>query len=504
MTEATGERIVVALITCILVPLILFLMSEGAAKLIDFLHPPASGSLPLSVFSARKKKVSRRKWRFATRLYKEGKFDEASTLFADMLSRFEAAGSAPGTASAGFMLGYCAQRLGRNEEAIKAYKRATAMPPPEPIDVWLLALRSLSYCQAKLEDFSAAIETFIRLSQICKEKGKHDESVKALATLANTLVHRGRVDEASAWFAKALELSQECGVEGRRAVLHDYSLLLHLMGRTRESVRYLREAVELLSRSADLSVQAHMHSSLSYFLRAVGDIQEADKISQKAIELSTQSGAVPASLYALHSRAILEWARGNRDKTFELLDRAETMPQMQEDPLVLRNRRVLLLLTRAWYKEEIGEFGEALALVDKAEPLIGDLALELAAELWRTRTLALAKSGQWSQARLLLSSDSRFVAARTIPYHNAQYEQALGVIAFGAKEYPAAVASLGRAWEFFETAGQVRDAAIASKHLAIVCRGMGDHALADEYRQKSVAIFVAMGDAVSAGEVAKL
>ena len=121
-------------------------------------------------------------------MYKDCKFVEASKLFADALNRFEAAGNSVGIVSAGVMLGYCYQRLRRYREAVRAYESATGLPPPQPIDTWLLALQSLGYCQAKLKNFSSATETFVRLSQICKENGKHDGSARALTTLANILL----------------------------------------------------------------------------------------------------------------------------------------------------------------------------------------------------------------------------------------------------------------------------------------------------------------------------
>ena len=491
------------LVFCVLLPALLYGASVLVAKFLDLILPGYADSAPLGLLANRGVPFITRKYERATELYKLGNLEDASRLWEEVLTEYEMSGNDLGIASTGLMVGYCQERLGKNREAIQYYTKATSIPPPQDRHSWILALRHLGSCQVAVEDHSSAIETFKRLSQVYKDNCERHESVAALVTLANVLTYKGRVGEASDWFNNALALSKELGsVEGRYAALYSYSLLLDLEGCTREAIGCLREAAELSRGVKDGRAPAEVYLTLSYFLRSVGEIQEADEISRKAMEMARESGNVPLLIHAQHSRAILEWAKGNRQKTFELLDRAEELIQsQQENANDLRVRRVLLWLTRAWYKEETDQFDDALAFLDKAEPLSTDLPLHLRAELYRSRTLALAKSGRWEEARSVLASGGPFATARSIPYCNAQYEYAAGVTAGAAKEYPDSLAALKRAVEFFEKAEQKRDTALACKQLVMISRALSDNLQAEQYRKRAIDIFLAAGDTKSAGEV---
>ena len=497
------------LVFCVFLPALLYAVWALASKFIDLILPGHADSAPLPLFTMSAPLLSR-KYEQAAELYKLGNLEEASNLWKEVLNQYEISTNGLGIVRTGFMVGCCQQRLGEYDDAIRSYTRVTSMPPPEDHDSWLSALRQLGFCQVQVGDYSSASLTFSRLSRLNTEYGNADESVRTLLHFANSLTHKGRTNEASEWFNKAIALSAELGtVAARIRALHDYSILVGLEGRTREAIRFLREAADRSLHLKERPVQAEMYLALAYHLRSVGEIQDAVEISDKAMEIASEPGNVFLLLYAQHSRAIIEWAKGNRDKTFELLDSAEQLRQCEKEKKNehderVRVRRVLLLLTRAWYKEEIAQFDDALTLLDKAEPLSTDLPLYLRAELCRSRALSLAKSGRWEQARAVLASGGTFATARSIPYCDAQYELTTGVAAFAAKEHEDSLAALKRAKEFFENAEQKRDTALACKELATVCRALGNSSQAEQYKRRAIDIFAAAGDTKSADEVAML
>ena len=500
------EQRVIGLVVIVITPIVLYLLSTGVMRLIDLLIPPENTSEAERYIALHPLFFWRRRFRKARKLYEQGNFEEASKILVKLLNRSELERNPQLILAMALMLGYCEVSLGRYASAIDSYTRATQVKPDVGPDAWFLAVRHLGYCQAQLEDFASARETFLRLSHIYKERQKPEESVRTLGSLANLLEQKGWLDEAADCFRKALELSTELAVpQGRRAILHDYALLLDLKGHTRDAIVLLREAAGLSLQVGDSAAQAETHLTLSYFLRSACEMPEADQILRKAMEMASESRDALVLAYAQHSRAILEWCRGNRSETFELLDRAEELLRTKKSAPQVQFRQLLVLLTRAWYKEESGRFDEALSILDIAEPMTTThTALSLRAEFCRTRTLALAKSAKFEQAHSMLNSDGPFGSTRSIPYSNAQYEQAAGVVAFAEKEYATALAKIAGAAEFFERAGQKRDTAVAFKHLTMVSKAIGNQSQSDQYRNRALELFAAFGDRPSADEVRAL
>jgi len=278
--------------------------------------------------------------------------------------------------------------------------------------------------------------------------------------------------------------------------LHNYSLLLKSAGRNREAIGCLQEAAEIATASGTPALQCHMFSTLSFIMCSIGRLADAENLCNEAHDRANLSGRSFYRGYALEVEAAIEWTKGNRANADRMLESAIAILGRDDNIMM-----AIVLLRKADFACETGDFDCALETLTRAEPLTPTMGLQNQVKLFRLRIQALAKLGRIAEARQLLDGCELFSTARRIPYQNAGLEQTAAVVTLAEQKYDEAITHLGRTLEFLEKAELKRDIASTCRLLGIAFQGIGKTTQSGEFFERARQIFLGFGDVTSAAEL---
>jgi tetratricopeptide (TPR) repeat protein len=306
----------------------------------------------------------------------------------------KAAAIDPDTPRLQYAFGSVLQRLGRLEEALTAFRRASRGDTPDPVRRTAIANATGNVLQGlgRIEEAEAEYRTALAWSP---------DSSTCHSNLANVLVALGRLEEAQSEYRQAIDLepSSDSPHVGLGAVFADF-------GQHEEACAEFRRAIELNSQNA----AAHLQLALS--LRAEGRLEEAGSEFRTAIDMGLEQ-AGPQLLICERFRKLqprLHGLRTGQDQPAnneERLDFAELCRQpfvrcyvlaahlyaeaFRNDPTVAENLRSGLRTAAAIaaVRASCGQGRDADALDDEAKAKLRRQSLEwLQADLARWRQWA--------------------------------------------------------------------------------------------------------------------
>ncbi len=191
-------------------------------------------------------------------------------------------------------LGYALVKLGEQQGANEAFRRALALQPAPRWRVNLhyqlgVGLRETGESEEARLEFQKAIERFEEPA----DEGAREELVKSLVELAVLEYDRGDYAAALACVERGSRVSISAGPENRASLIGIERLrgkALSQLGRWGECIPILRNALALL-RETDADTQAELMSFLGLALCAVREFDEAIEVLQAtAVDPGTQPG----------------------------------------------------------------------------------------------------------------------------------------------------------------------------------------------------------------------
>jgi DNA-binding CsgD family transcriptional regulator/tetratricopeptide (TPR) repeat protein len=217
-------------------------------------------------------------------------------------------------------LGEYLYELGDDDAGFAALERAVEIAPAEPPSPErAFSLGSLAGGLMLRLRHQESLATAERALELARRVGAGRAEVRALTVVGVDLAHLGRDEEGLDYLRQALQLAEEIGDHwGLDRVYVNFTDVLEMLGRPRESARLGREGLEAMRRYGIHS--SLVVSNLIEALLASGDWDEADRLSAGALRSITAS--FPYALFVV--RALVEIGRGEFDAAHAHFQAAET------------------------------------------------------------------------------------------------------------------------------------------------------------------------------------
>jgi tetratricopeptide (TPR) repeat protein len=326
-------------------------------------------------------------------------YQEAEQLYQDALSQAESNGKIDSQILALKGLGSLSMNLGKNEDAVKSYRKAMVLENAQDNvsdEVRTNTLISLATAYRNLDKFSEAEPLYTKALNLAKTShNKENESI-ALDHLSTLCRYDGRLGEADTYSKQAVSAAEsQWGSNNMNTALAkaNRGKLLALQGRYREAEAILGSALAVGSKITnggnDLNV-ASIESDLALVFLTQGKLEQAKSHYTKGIEMRSKlAGRTDVGVADMESnlaRAYLEG--GNLSKAAEISEHALSIaeakfgtksPNLFNDLIVLgsvynakgNTSKALELAQRAL---EMGRSYKALLLMAQVHRARGDMS----------------------------------------------------------------------------------------------------------------------------------
>ncbi|WP_103353690.1 tetratricopeptide repeat protein [Amycolatopsis sp. CA-128772] len=223
------------------------------------------------------------------------------------------------------------------------------------------------------------------------------------------------------------------------------------VGRSRDALRYLEEALVLARETGDRRTEIHAVNTLGLVCRALGRFAEGIRYSTEALALARESG----------------------DRTSE----------------------GLVLVVLGCTCRGIGRYGEAIGHLEEALALARDIA-DRTGEGYALVNLAdsLSALGRHDEAARVLEEGLEHLRAMGVRVSEGYALGILGDIEHARGRYAEAAAHLGRALEIAQETGSPTNRSVALKHLGDVRLAQGRHADAAQHLEEALSLARECGD----------
>ncbi len=170
-------------------------------------------------------------------------------------------------------------------------------------DRWNERAISLRRESASGPDEGALAHELYRRASLLRIRGQHDESVKHLR--------------------ESLELHEKAGnLQGQAASVHELAIIERAQGNPAEARRLLQRSLAILERLGDPKGQAASVHELAIIERAQGNPAEARRLLQRSLAILERLGDPKGQAASVHELAIIERAQGNPAEARRLLQRS--------------------------------------------------------------------------------------------------------------------------------------------------------------------------------------
>lgn len=279
-----------------------------------------------------------------------GKWDEAETIYQEVLERCRASADRAHECMALIGLGKVYNLRGRNEQVLGMAERGLAIAQDLGIDVRARLLQMKAGAHFYLGQYRAAERVLDEVRALLPATADPELILPILHNLAGAYAAQGRFHEASREFRAAL--SQVRGTASPRAPLYLSNLAFHLadLGELVEARRAAEEGLQAAQRFSNRALETSCHEALAQILAQSGDLDGALAAVKRAEELNAGLRMEVVALDLLVLRGRIFCARGQYRRAVEFLTEAiERLAARPEAPQLTEYRA-----TQAWCELRAG------------------------------------------------------------------------------------------------------------------------------------------------------
>jgi len=271
-----------------------------------------------------------------------GAWDEAETLYQDLLERCRRAGARRIECRALIGLGKVLNLRGRHEQVLGMAERGLAVAHDLGLELRVRLLQMKAGAHFYLGQYQAAVDVLDQVRSLLGPAGDPELLLPTVHNLAGAYAAQGRFREASEQFRAAL--SQVRGTSSPRAPLYLSNLAFHLaeLGELAEARRAAEEGLAAAQRFTNHAQECACHEALAQIQALSGDLDAALISARRADELNAElrMEAVATDLLALRGRIFL--ARGEYRRAVEFVNQAiERSSARPDDPRLTEFRSTL-------------------------------------------------------------------------------------------------------------------------------------------------------------------
>ena len=251
-----------------------------------------------------------------------GHWDEAETLYQEVLERCRAAADRPRECLALIGLGKVLNLRGRYEQVLGMAERGLALAHDLPVELRARLMQMKAGAHFYLGQYRAAVRVLDEVRAMLPAAAGSDLLPPVLHNLAGAYAAQGRLQEASREFRAAL--SHVRGTASPRAPLYLANLAFHLseLGELPEARRAAEEGLEAAHRFSNRAQEASCHQALAQILAQGGDLDGALAALKRAEELNAELRMEVIALDLLALRGRIFCARGEYRRAVEFLTEA--------------------------------------------------------------------------------------------------------------------------------------------------------------------------------------
>ncbi|HEX6652085.1 MAG TPA: AAA family ATPase [Thermoleophilaceae bacterium] len=191
---------------------------------------------------------------------------------------------------------------------------------------------------------------------------------------------RGEWGRSEARLALALDAAPPGAQALRARIVADLALTLHQAGRLDDAAARAAEALELADAAADRQAQAQAHNMLGMLARSRGDLAAARQELEGSLELADERG--PARAAALNNLALVERDAGELERARELTESALELSAAHGD----RHRQAALENNLADLHHAAGRADDAMEHLKRAVAIFTEVGADEATrlpEIWK-------------------------------------------------------------------------------------------------------------------------
>lgn len=333
-----------------------------------------------------------------------------------------------------------------------------------------------------------------------------DPNIKAILDSAEKAAQLGGYEKYSALLQKALEVASKQQSQSDAAIIEDdIAVYYFTQGKLDDVKTYLLKSLSDATSSSNLIVQADVLVRLSAIQQAGGDLDQALKTVEQALEISRKS----KNLY-IESRALGEMGRlqlldhktaDARASTEEALKIDHANHYMWEPEHLLYLATVNVVESNKDKAIELGGAARDLAIKDEdyltfiqASQFLGQGYVFTGQAEKGIRILELSRQGISEQGKQLFQHPDQFSHFVSLPFEKVTYLEALGTAYEAAQRIDDAVKVWQELFDTATTAGFTLARAESAQRLADLYKGTHDTQKSIDFYSIAAETYAAAGD----------
>ena len=318
----------------------------------------------------------------AVALYKEGQFPDALHKIENALSVISYADKTEDFADLTKLAVDASFKIGIYEKAVfHQEKLLSSLGDSAEVEERSETLYRLGILYSRLERFDVATQHLEAAITLWTQAEELDRLAEGIATLGVVRENMGAYSDALTDFSRSFELYQEIGEIGDMATQYRRIGRIYYLrlGRYEKARKSFLVALDSYRELEDRKGEAETLFEIGLTYEKMGLFNEADQYYEKGKgigeELNDSFLTATGDLYLANTA----WFRGNYQRTFELLTRADKLAQESEDvqlAIMVRNTRGLVYWTLNDTDKGLAHLKQAVTLAKQA-----DIKTELASSL---------------------------------------------------------------------------------------------------------------------------
>lgn len=263
-----------------------------------------------------------------------------------------------------------AMRKGNFTESIAAAQQARALAGPDSL-ITARSLRLEAISRMRLDHPEEALPLCIQAVQLCRRHDNPKEESLSLGTLGICELSLGHLEQAREVMEAVLAFWEQQHNPWRIAIAcNNLSMLYHRMGNYGQALKVQARAQELIPKTGDLDLEAHLLTSMGVVYHTLGQYEEALKSYKEAVKLARLITDRSIEAYALLRWSETLLAMGQVDRAEPICAASQ---KLRED-YNLPSHQAEFLITLARCARHRGDLTQALHLLEQAETIEGESA----------------------------------------------------------------------------------------------------------------------------------